>query len=192
VTGRVQIARAVPTPASTARVKRLHDLGNGVIVVYPTPGRGGEGIARDVLQAFGKRFRDRTPRDPRRLIALAGIWLRAEWVRELVIAAADRRPAADWRALRDLASEAGARLTLVIERCASSDHVAELGDDVREMTLEDLVDELPLALPHDEWGLFDESGSRTIVAGVRPSRMSTSRSSRARAPTCCPSTTGSG
>jgi hypothetical protein len=71
VTGRVQIARAVPTPASTARVKRLHDLGNGVIVVYPTPGRGGEGIARDVLQAFGKRFRDRTPRDPRRLIALA-------------------------------------------------------------------------------------------------------------------------
>ena len=134
MTGPVQIARASPTPASTATVNRLHDLGNGVIVVYPTPGRGGEGIARDVLQALGKRFCDRTPRDPRRLMALAGIWLRAECARELVIAAADRRPAADWSLLRDLAGGAGARLTLVVERCASSDHLAELGDDVRELT----------------------------------------------------------
>jgi hypothetical protein len=105
VTGPVQIARAASTSAGAAAVNRLHDLANGVIVVYPTPGRGGEGIARDVLQALGKRFRDRTPRDPRRLRALAEIWLRAEWARELVIAAADRRPAADWRVLRDLCSE---------------------------------------------------------------------------------------
>jgi hypothetical protein len=159
VTGPVRIARAAPTSASTAAVNRLHDLGNRVIVVYPTPGRGGEGIARDVLRALGKRFRDSTPRDPGRLRALAAIWQRAEWARELVIAAADRRPAADWRLLSDLASESGARLTLVVERRASRDHVAELGDDVRELTLSELVEKLPVAMPSDEWGLFDESGS---------------------------------
>ena len=54
MTPRVQIAHADQTPASTAAVKRLHDLGRGVVVVYPTPGRGGEGIARDILQALGK------------------------------------------------------------------------------------------------------------------------------------------
>src|SRR5205823_5564449 len=102
VTGPVQIAHAAPTSASTATVNRLHDLDHSVaVVVYPTPGRGGEGIARDVLQALGKRFRDRTPRDPRRLRALAAIWLRAQWARELVIAAADRRPESGWRLLRD-------------------------------------------------------------------------------------------
>jgi hypothetical protein len=164
----VQIARAAPTAASTAAVNRLHDLANGVIVVYPTPGRGGEGIARDVLQALGKRFHDRTPRDPRRLIALAGIWLRAEWARELVITAADRRPAADWRVLRDLASEAGARLTLVVERRPSSDHLDELADDVRELTLDDLVAELAPAMPPDEWGLFDASGSPDDRRGYPP------------------------
>ena len=95
MTTRVQIAQADQTTASTAAVKRLHDLGRGVVVVYPTPGRGGEGIARDVLQALGKRFRDRTPRDPRKLEALAGIWLRAERVAELLIAGADRRPEDD-------------------------------------------------------------------------------------------------
>jgi len=69
----VQIAHADQTPASTAAVKRLHDLGRSVVVVYPTPGRGGEGIARDILRALGKRFRDRTPRDPRKLETPAGI-----------------------------------------------------------------------------------------------------------------------
>lgn len=73
----VQIARAAPTQASTAMVSRLHDHDNWVIVVHPTPGRGGEGISRDVLQALGKRFRDRTPRDAGRLQALTAVWLRA-------------------------------------------------------------------------------------------------------------------
>jgi hypothetical protein len=164
----VQIARAAPTSASTATVNQLHDLGNRVIVVYPTPGRGGEGIARDVLQALGKRFRDRTPRDPLRLHALAGIWLRAELTRELVIAAADRRSEGDWRVLGELCAEAGVRLTLVVERRPSGAHVAELGDDVRELTLDNLVGELPLALPHDEWGLFDESGSPDDRPGYPP------------------------
>ena len=169
MTGPVQIAHAAPTSASTATVNRLHDLDHAVaVVVYPTPGRGGEGIARDVLQALGKRFRDRTPRGPRRLRALAAIWLRAQWTRELVIAAADRRPPADWRLLRDLASDAGARLTLVVEQRASDDRVAELGDDVGELTLAELVEELPVALPPDEWGLFDESGSPNDRPGYPP------------------------
>ncbi|MDQ6926880.1 MAG: hypothetical protein M3154_11690 [Candidatus Eremiobacteraeota bacterium] len=93
----VQIAYVSPEMTSTAAVSSRHDLGNGVIVVHPTPGRGGEGIVRDVLYALGKRFRDRTPRGPQRLQALAAIWLHAEVTRELVIAGADRRPAADWR-----------------------------------------------------------------------------------------------
>jgi len=101
----VQIAHAVPTMASTAAVNGRHDLGNRVIVVHPTPGHGGEGIARDVLQALGKQFRDRTPRDPLRLQMLAGIWLRAELTRELVIAGADGRPTSDWRILRNLCDE---------------------------------------------------------------------------------------
>jgi hypothetical protein len=96
---------------SIAAVSTRHDLGNGVIVVHPTPGHGGEGIARDVLGARGKRFRDRTLRDPRRLQALAGAWLRAEVARELVIAGADRRPAVDWRGEYD-----AARVLRAVER----------------------------------------------------------------------------
>jgi hypothetical protein len=169
VTRRVQIARAAPTSASTATVSRLHDLGNGVIVVYPTPGRGGEGIARDVLQALGKRFRDRTPRDPRRLLALAGIWLRAEWVRELVIAGADRRPAGDWRVLLGLCSETLARLTFVVERRPNRDQLATLREaDVRELTVSELVYELPPPTPPDRWGIFDESGSPDERPGYPP------------------------
>jgi hypothetical protein len=156
---RVQIARAAPTQASTAMVSRLHDHGNRVIVVHPTPGRGGEGIARDVLQALGKHFRDRTPRDPLRLQALAAIWLRAELTRALVIAAADRLPAADWKLLRDLSSDSYARLSLVVEGRPSRDHIAALGDDLRELTLSELVDGLPPPTPPDTWGIFDESGS---------------------------------
>jgi hypothetical protein len=154
VTRLVQIARAEPTPASTATVNRLHDLGNRVIVVHPTPGRGGEGIGRDVLQALGKHFGDRTPRDPRRLLALAVIWLRAELTRELVIAGADRRPAADWRLLRNVSSDSYARLSLVVEGRPSSDHIAALGDQLRELTLAELVDELPPPMPPDTWGIF--------------------------------------
>jgi hypothetical protein len=165
----VQIARAEPTSASAAAVNRLHDLGNRVIVVYPTPGRGGAGIARDVLQALGKRFGDRTPRDPRRLLALAGIWLRAELTGELVIAAADRRPAGDWRVLHDLASDAGARLTFVVERRPDRDQLAAVREaDVRELTVSELVYELPLPTPPDTWGSFDESGSPDERPGYPP------------------------
>ena len=154
---------------STAAVSSRHDFGNGVIVVYPTPGHGGEGIARDVLQALGKRFRDRAPRNPQRLQALAAIWLRAEVTRELVIAGADRRPAADWRVLRDLCSETFTRLTFVVERRPDRDQLAALREDtVRELTVSELVYELPPPTPPDRWGIFDESGSPDERPGYPP------------------------
>jgi hypothetical protein len=168
VTRQVQIARAAPTPASTVMVSRLHDLGNRVIVVYPTPGRGAAGIARDVLQALGKHFRDRTARAPLRLQALAAIWLCAELTRELVIAGADRRSAADWRLLRELCGETHTRLTLVVEGRPSRDQIAALGDDFRALTLSELVDELPPPMPPDTWGIFDESGSPDDRRGYPP------------------------
>ena len=169
MTGPVQIAHAAPTMTNTAAINRLHDLGNRVIVVHPTPGHGGEGIARDVLQALGKQFRDRTPRNPRRLQMLAGIWLRAELTRELVIAGADRRPAGDWRVLRDLCGETLTRLTLVVERRLTRDQLAGLGEEaVRELAMSELVGELPPPISPDAWGIFDESGSPDERPGYPP------------------------
>jgi hypothetical protein len=168
MSARVQIAHADQTPASTAAVKRLHDLGRGVLVVYPTPGRGGAGIARDILQALGKRIRDRTPRDPRKLETLAGIWLRAKrWVEGLLIAAAERRPAEDWRLLGRLCGETGLRLTMIVEQPASDHHVAALRGDVRELTLAELVAETPV-MPKDPWGIFDSSESPDDRPGYPP------------------------
>jgi hypothetical protein len=168
MSARVQIAHAEQTPASTAAVKRLHDLGRGVLVVYPTPGRGGAGIARDILQALGKRFRDRTPRDLRKLETLAGIWLRAErWVEGLLIAAAERSPAEDWRLLDRLCGETGLRLTMIVEQPASDRHVAALGGDLRELTLAELVAETPV-MPEDPWEMFDPSESPDDRPGYPP------------------------
>src|SRR5450755_3499931 len=169
VTRPVQIADAVLAMNGTAAVNTRHDLGNGVIVVHPTPGHGGEGIARDVLQALGKRFRDRTPRHPQRLQALAAIWLRAQVTRELVIAGADRRPAADWRVLRDLCSETVTQLTFVLERRPNRAQLAALREvDVRALTVSELVYELPPPTPPDTWGIFDESGSPDERPGYPP------------------------
>jgi hypothetical protein len=166
----VQIAHAAPAMNSTVAVNSRHDLGNGVIVVHPTPGYGGEGITRDVLQALGKRFRERTPRDPRRLQALAGIWLRAEVTRELVIAGADRRPAADWVVLGDLCRETLTRVTFVVERRPNRDQLAGLrGADVRELTVAELVyGLLPPTTGPDTWGFIDESGSPDERPGYPP------------------------
>ena len=169
MTGTVQVAHAAPAMTSTVAVNGRHDLANGVIVVHPTPGHGGEGIARDVLQALGKRFRDRTPRDPQRLRRLAGIWLRAERIDKLVIAGADRRGAADWRLLRDLCSETLTRLTFVVERRPTRDQLAALRDaDVRELTVPELVYELPPPTSPDPWGIFDKSGSPDERPGYPP------------------------
>jgi hypothetical protein len=71
-----------------------------VLVVAPTPGRGGEGIARDVLRAMGKRFDlPRTPRDPATLLARADLWMRASRITTLVVRDADRLAAGTWHQL---------------------------------------------------------------------------------------------
>jgi hypothetical protein len=134
VTSTVQIAHTNPTPAGTAAVKRLHDLAGGTLVVYPTPGRGGEGIARDILHALGKRFYTRAPRDPPKLEALAALWLRAERTGD------DRRPVSEWTLLGDVCGHNGngLRLTLVVERAVSDSRRAALDADVTELTLDQL------------------------------------------------------
>lgn len=77
-----------------------------VLVVAPTPGRGGEGIARDVLRAMGKRFDlPHTPRDPATLLARADLWLRASRITTLVVRHADRLAAGTWRQLAAIGAE---------------------------------------------------------------------------------------
>lgn len=152
----VQIAYADPTPAATASVKRLHDLAAGTLVVYPTPGRGGEGIARDILHALGKRFCVRAPRDPRRLAALAALWLRAERLSGLVIAGAHRRPVSEWKLLRSLCRDGAhsVSLTLVVEQPVSDGRRAAIGGDVTELALDQLAG--PIGIGREEVGVTDE------------------------------------
>jgi len=77
-----------------------------VLVVAPTPGRGGEGIARDVLRAMGKRFDlPRTPRDPATLLARADLWLRALRVTTIIVRHAERLAADTWRQLAAIGSQ---------------------------------------------------------------------------------------
>ena len=92
-----------------ATVRWLHARARAredVLVVAPTPGRGGEGIARDVLRAMGKRFDlPRTPRDPATLLARADLWLRASRVTTLIVRHAERLAADTWRHLAAIGSE---------------------------------------------------------------------------------------
>jgi hypothetical protein len=85
----------------TATIRWLHKCARAredVLVVAPTPGRGGEGIARDVLRAMGKRFDlPRTPRDPATLLARADLWLRASRITTLIVRDAQRLAADAWR-----------------------------------------------------------------------------------------------
>jgi hypothetical protein len=115
---RVRIVRDLrDAPATTRYLNRLHSLERGVVVVRPTPGRGGSGIARDILTALGKRFRPHSPRAAQRLLPLARLWLHAEDAQRLVIARADRRPASEWSALRDLCTgEHAPTLWLIVHR----------------------------------------------------------------------------
>jgi hypothetical protein len=77
-----------------------------VLIVAPTPGRGGEGIGRDVLRAMGKRFDlPRTPRDPATLLARADLWLRATRITTLIVRDAQRLGADTWRHLAAIGSE---------------------------------------------------------------------------------------
>lgn len=68
-----------------------------VLLVVPTPGGGGAGIARDVLRVLGKRFDlPRTPRDSPALLKLAALWLRAHRIATLIVRHADALTPATW------------------------------------------------------------------------------------------------
>ncbi|MGH2948339.1 MAG: hypothetical protein ACRDPC_19135 [Solirubrobacteraceae bacterium] len=142
MTPRVRVVRDLSdAPATTRYLNRLHCPARGVVVVRPTPGHGGSGIARDILTALGKRFRAGSPRAPERLIPLAGTWLRAERIRHLIIIKADRRPAAEWSTLRDLCAGADApALSLIIHRSqlAADEHAALGGTRHSELSVDEL------------------------------------------------------
>lgn len=91
---------------SARTVRWLHTCARAredLLVVAPTPGRGGEGIARDVLRAMGKRFDlPRTPRDPAILLKRADLWLRASRITTLVVRHAGRLTADIWRHLASI------------------------------------------------------------------------------------------
>jgi hypothetical protein len=92
-----------------ATIRWLHACARAredMLVVAPTPGRGGEGIARDVLRAMGKRFDlPRTPRNPATLLKRADLWLRASRITTLVVRHAERLAADTWRQLAAIGSE---------------------------------------------------------------------------------------
>lgn len=92
-----------------------HDLGRGVVVCHPTPGGGSRAVlAQDVLVSLGKRPGGLAVEGvSRRGWELAGVWLRAERTRHLVVLRAHLLPAARWRDLGDLAASTGVMLWLV-------------------------------------------------------------------------------
>ncbi|GAA2547498.1 hypothetical protein [Pseudonocardia hydrocarbonoxydans] len=103
------------TAECVAALGARHDLSHGVVVCHPTPGPAGLSVlGEDVLVALGKR-----PGGPaaegvsRRAWELAGLWLRAEQVRHLVVLRAQLLPTPRWRELAGLTAAAGTRLWLV-------------------------------------------------------------------------------
>jgi len=94
----------------------------GVAVCLPQPGPGAApALAGDLLIALGK-FPGALAAGhlSRRGHQLAGLWLRAEQVQDLVVLRADRLPARCWTSLAALTADAGARLWLVVHRAAAA------------------------------------------------------------------------
>lgn len=74
------------------------------LLVVPTPGRGGAGIARDILRALGKRFDlPRTPTEPQTLLRLAALWLRAHRTATLIVRHAETLTPATWHEILQIA-----------------------------------------------------------------------------------------
>jgi len=108
-------------PAVLRELGRAHDPGVGVVVVRPTPGRGGAGITRDVLRALGKRFDIAgTPRSAAGLLSPAVIWLGAEHTRYLVITRAHLLDSEDWMTLLALRQAGLEELWFVVHEPALS------------------------------------------------------------------------
>jgi len=121
------------SPGCVAGLSARHDLGRGVAVCLPQPGPGSaQALAGDLLTALGK-FPGALAAGhlSRRGLELAGLWLRAEQVQDLVVLRADRLPARCWTSLAALAAAAGTRLWLVVHQAAAvasrPDHPARPG-----------------------------------------------------------------
>ena len=116
------LADPADSPGCVAGLSARHDLGRGVAVCLPQPGPGAApALAGDLLIALGK-FPGALAAEhlSRRGGELAGLWLRAEQVQDLVVLRADRLPARCWTSLAALAAAAGTRLWLVVHRAAAS------------------------------------------------------------------------
>jgi len=110
------------SPGCVAGLTARHDLGRGVVVCLPQPGPGAApALAGDLLIALGK-FPGALAAEhlSRRGGELAGLWLRAEQVQDLVVLRADRLPARCWTSLAALTADAGTRLWLVVHRAATA------------------------------------------------------------------------
>jgi hypothetical protein len=107
-----------------------HRPGDGVVVCHPLPDVDSPTVlAGDVLVALGKRPGCLAAEGVRRRgWEVAGLWLRAERVTDLVVLRAHRLPASRWRELAELTASVGAVLWLVSHRMGlDGAHQAVLG-----------------------------------------------------------------
>jgi hypothetical protein len=114
--------RLLVDPADTVDCVRAltarHSVPDGIAVCHPMPGADSRTVlAGEVLVALGKRPGGLAAEGLlRRGWALAGLWLRAEGIRHLVVLRAHLLPAEQWRDLTELAAAADAVLWLVSHR----------------------------------------------------------------------------
>ena len=118
----IVLADPADSPGCVTGLNARHDLGRGVAVCLPQPGPGAaSALAGDLLIALGKFPGALTAEHlSRRGRELAGLWLRAEQVHDLVVLRADRLPARCWTSLAALAAAAGTRLWLVVHQAAAA------------------------------------------------------------------------
>ncbi len=95
---------------------RLSDVDQHILAFAPKPGaRTIDWIASDLLGALGKRREvSGAARNERERLRLAGVWLAAEEIRELVIVGAESLRGNIWRVLLDLCLEVDCALTLIV------------------------------------------------------------------------------
>ena len=114
--------RLLVDPADTVDCVRAltacHSVPGGIAVCHPVPGADSRRVlAGEVLVALGKRPGGLAAEGLlRRGWALAGLWLRAERIRHLVMLRAHLLPAEQWRDLTELGAAADAVLWLVSHR----------------------------------------------------------------------------
>lgn len=111
------------SPACVSAVMACHALHRGVVVCLPQPGTVSRPqLGAALLVALGKSPTARPVQRPsRRSWELAGCWLAAEPVTDLVVLRADQLPAARWGDLAVLASATSTRLWLVETGAAAAD-----------------------------------------------------------------------